>query len=78
MGKPIANVITVNFDDVAVLPCETCGKSGSSRQQFTHQGVRLCYLCAAQRAVELATEGHEPTCDCGHCMFLFFAHGNRN
>ena len=47
--------------------CRLCGKTGSARQSFEHQGLRLCYWCALARAAVLATEGHEDGCDCPPC-----------
>ena len=37
--------------------CERCGKPGTPRQQFQHMGVRVCYICADERADELRSEG---------------------
>ena len=37
--------------------CERCGKSGTLRQQFTHMGVTVCFVCARERSEELASEG---------------------
>ena len=37
--------------------CERCGKPGTPRQQFTHMGVTVCFVCARERSDELATEG---------------------
>lgn len=61
-----------------ILSCDVCGKPGSARQRFIHQGVRLCYLCTVLKACQLATEGHEIDCACQACAFLFVAYGNRS
>ena len=37
--------------------CERCGKPGTPRQQFTHMGVTICFICARERSDELASEG---------------------
>ena len=37
--------------------CERCGKPGTPRQQFTHMGVTICYICAAERVDELRMKG---------------------
>ena len=37
--------------------CERCGKPGTPRQQFTHMGVTICYICADERVDELRSEG---------------------
>ena len=37
--------------------CERCGKLGTPRQQFTHMGVAICYICADERVDELRSEG---------------------
>ena len=37
--------------------CERCGKPGTPRQQFTHMGVIVCFVCARERSDELGSEG---------------------
>ena len=37
--------------------CERCGKPGTPRQQFTHMGVTICYICADERVDELRMKG---------------------
>ena len=37
--------------------CERCGKSGTPRQQFSHMGVTICFVCARERSDELVSEG---------------------
>ena len=36
---------------------ERCGKPGTPRQQFTHMGMTICFICARERSDELAVEG---------------------
>ena len=34
-----------------------CGKPDTPRQQFTHMGMTICYLCADERVDELRMKG---------------------
>lgn len=69
--KAAYSPLEVNLENVSTLPCETCGKPGSERQQFIHQRIRMCYVCAMNSAASLATEGHELGCSCAVCGYLF-------
>ena len=46
----------VGAGDGPTTECESCGKPGTPWQQFEHMGVRICYLCATERAEELQHE----------------------
>ena len=39
------------------IECERCGKLGTPRQQFTHMGVTISYICANERDDELRMKG---------------------
>ena len=47
----------VGAGDGLPTECERCHKPCTSRQQFQHMGVTICYLCASERAIELQAEG---------------------
>ena len=36
--------------------CERCGEAGTPRQQFTHMGVTICFVCAQERSEDLQSE----------------------
>ena len=49
----------IGAGDEVPTECVRCGKPGTPRQQFTHMGVTICYICADERVDELRSEGGE-------------------
>ena len=47
----------IGAGDGVPTECERSGKSGTPRQQFTHMGVTICYICADERVDELRMKG---------------------
>ena len=47
----------IGAGDGVPTECERCRKLGTPRQQFTHMGVTICFVCARERSDELVSEG---------------------
>ena len=39
--------------------CESCGKSGTPRQQFEYVSIKICYTCPGEHVDELRMKGVE-------------------